>query len=314
MNLPGLNLSFRRRLPVIFQTEAAECGLACLAMVANYHGNRIDLPALRRRFSISLRGTTLAHIIRFAASLELQGRPLRVELENLAYLKTPCILHWDMDHFVVLKHATARRIVVHDPALGVKKLSYAEASRHFTGVVLELTPTQAFAPKDETQPLRLRDLTGRIVGLKRALGQIFALAAALELFSLISPLFLQLSVDKVVAALDRDLLTTLGIGFMLLVALQAFLAALRSWTTLYFGTALKIQWYANLFAHLVRLPVSFFEKRYFGDIISRFEGAEAIQRTLTNNFIEPVLDGTISIFMLAVVCLSRWKLARVAVG
>ena len=239
---------------------------------------------------------------------------MRVELENLAYLKTPCILHWDMDHFVVLKHATARRIVVHDPALGVKKLSYAEASRHFTGVVLELTPTQAFAPKDETHPLRLRDLTGRIVGLKRALGQIFALAAALELFSLISPLFLQLSVDKVVAALDRDLLTTLGIGFMLLVALQAFLAALRSWTTLYFGTALKIQWYANLFAHLVRLPVSFFEKRYFGDIISRFEGAEAIQRTLTNNFIEAVLDGTISIFMLAVMCLYSWKLALVVVG
>lgn len=311
MNLPNLNSSFRQKLPVIFQTEAAECGLACLAMVAGYHGNLVDLPALRQRFSISLRGTTLAHILKFADRLGMAGRPLRVELEDLSYLKTPCILHWDMNHFVVLRDAGKKHIVFHDPALGVRKMSYEEASRHFTGVALELTPTPSFEVKDESQPLRLRDLTGRIVGLKRALGQIFALAAALELFAIISPLFLQLTIDKVVTALDRDLLATLGIGFMLLVGLQAFLAGLRSWTTLYFGTALKLQWYANLFAHLVRLPVSFFEKRYFGDIMSRFESAETIQRTLTNNFIEALLDGIISILMLGVMVLYSRKLALV---
>jgi ATP-binding cassette, subfamily B, bacterial CvaB/MchF/RaxB len=313
MNLPNLNSSFRRRLPLIFQTEAAECGLACLAMIASYHGERIDMPALRQRFSISLRGTTLAHILKFADRLNLAGRPLRIELEDLSYLKTPCILHWDMNHFVVLKEAGRKQIVLHDPALGLRKMSYAQASRHFTGVALELTPTESFQPRDETQPLRMRDLTGRIVGLKRALAQIFALASVLELFAIISPLFLQLTIDKVVAAFDRDLLMTLGIGFMLLVGLQAFLGALRSWTTLYFGTALKLQWYANLFAHLVRLPVSFFEKRYFGDIMSRFDGAEAIQRTLTNNFIEALLDGMISIFMLAVMFLYSRKLALVVV-
>lgn len=303
MNLPN------HKLPLIFQTEAAECGLACLAMIAGYHGNRIDLQSLRQRFSISMRGTTLAHLLKFADHLELAGRPLRIELEDLPYLKSPCILHWDMNHFVVLRDGGKRHVVLHDPAVGVRKMSYEEASRHFTGVALELTPTPAFTPKDESQPLRLRDLTGRIVGLKRALAQIFALAAALELFAIISPLFLQLTIDKVVAALDRDLLVTLGIGFMLLVGLQAFLGALRSWTTLYFGTALKIQWYANLFAHLVRLPVSFFEKRYFGDIMSRFDSAENIQRTLTNNFIEALLDGMISILMLGVMFIYSRKLA-----
>src|SRR5262249_34627914 len=170
-----------------------------------------------------------------------------------------------------------------------------------------------FAPKDESRPLRLTDLTGRIAGLKRALVQIFSLAAVLELFSIVSPLFLQLTIDKVVATLNRDLLMTLGIGFMLLVALQASLGALRSWSTLYFGTGLKIQWYANLFAHLVRLPVSFFEKRYFGDIMSRFESVEAIQRTLTNNFIEALLDGIISIFILGVMFFYSVKLAMVVV-
>ncbi|HEY1526325.1 MAG TPA: peptidase domain-containing ABC transporter [Candidatus Angelobacter sp.] len=298
---------------MVFQTEAAECGLACLAMIAGYHGLRVDLPALRQRFSVSLRGATLNHIIRFASALDLTGRPLRVEMEDLPYLRTPCILHWKMEHFVVLKKATAKYVYLHDPSMGPRRLSYAEAGRYFTGVALELTPTPSFAPRDERSPLRLRDLIGRVVGLKRALAQIFVLAAALELFSIVSPLFLQLTVDKVLAAFDRDLLFTLGIGFMLLIGLQSFLSALRSWTTLYFGTSLKLQWYANLFSHLVRLPVSFFEKRYFGDILSRFESAEAIQRTLTNNFIEAVLDGLISIFVLAVMFLYSRKLALIVI-
>ena len=309
-----MKFSWEQRLPIVFQTEAAECGLACLAMIAGYHGLRVDLPALRQRFSVSLRGATLNHVIKFAAALDLTGRPLRVELEDLAYLKTPCILHWKMDHFVVLKKVTRKYIYLHDPSMGPRRVSFAEAGRYFTGVALELTPTPSFASRDERRPLRLRDLIGRVSGLKRALAQIFVLAAALELFSIVSPLFLQLTVDKVLAAFDRDLLFTLGIGFMLLIGLQSFLSALRSWTTLYFGTSLKLQWYANLFSHLVRLPVSFFEKRYFGDILSRFDGAEAIQRTLTNNFIEALLDGLISIFVLAVMFFYSRQLALIVIG
>lgn len=312
MNWLGLNSPRRNKLPLIFQSEAAECGLACLGMIAGYYGNKVDLLTLRQRFSASIRGTTLAHLLRFASALELTGRPLRVELEELPNLQTPCILHWDMNHFVVLKEVGKKRITLHDPAIGARKMSYEQASRHFTGVALELLPTPVFVRKTKSKPLHIRDLTGRIVGMKRTLAQVFALAAALELFAIISPLFLQLAVDKVIPALDRDLLVTLGAGFMLLAALQALLAALRSWTTLYFGTTLKIQWYANLFAHLVRLPVWFFEKRSFGDIMSRFESAESIQRTLTNNFNEALLDGIVSVLMLAVMVMYSSKLTLIA--
>ena len=308
------SLLSRHKLPMVFQTEAAECGLACLAMVAGYHGLKIDLPGLRRQFHISLRGANLAHLLRFAARLELAGRPLRLELEDLEYLQTPCILHWDMNHFVVLRKATGKHIYLHDPALGVRKMTYAQASRHFTGVALELRPLPAFVPRRESDPLRWRDLTGRVVGLKRALAQIFLLAAVLELLFILSPLFLQVAVDKVVARYDPGLLATLGIGFILLVALQSLLGGVRSWTTLYFGVSFKLQWYANLFSHLVRLPVSFFEKRYFGDVMSRFEGAEAIQRTLTNNFVEAMLDGIISVFVLVVMLLYSAKLTLVVAG
>lgn len=303
----------RRTLPVIFQTEATECGLACLAMIAGYHGLQTDLLSLRQRFSVSMRGATLGHLVRFAGQMEFSSRPLRLELEDLPYLSTPCILHWDMTHFVVLAKATRTSLVLHDPAMGMRKLSYAEASPHFTGVAMELTPTPAFKPHDESRPLRLRELVGRISGLKKALFQIFALAALLEVLAIFSPLFLQLAVDKVASAYNPGLLPVLGMGFMLLVVLQAVVAGMRSWATLYFGTSMKLQWYANIFSHLVRLPVSFFEKRYFGDILSRFESAEAIQRTLTNNFVESLLDGIISISILVVMFIYSRELAALVV-
>src|SRR5579875_80451 len=305
---------FRHRLPLIFQTAAAECGLACLAMVANFHGFRIDLATIRQRFCISLRGTTLAHLLQFAGALGLSGRPLRIELEDLPSLGTPSILHWDMEHFVVLRKATKRYIVVHDPALGLRKLKYAVVSRHFTGVALELTPTANFTVGGETRSFGIKQLTGRIAGLKRSLSQVFVLAAMLELLVLVSPLFLQLSVDKVIAARHPSLLVLLGSGFALVVVMQALLGGLRSWTTLYFGTSLKLQWYTNIFSHLLKLPVSFFEQRYFGDILSRFDGAEAVQRTLTNNFVETLLDGIISVFVLVVMALYSIKLALIVLG
>jgi ATP-binding cassette, subfamily B, bacterial CvaB/MchF/RaxB len=304
----------RHRLPLIFQTAAAECGLASLAMVANYHGLRIDLATIRQRFCVSLRGTTLTHLLQFAGALGLSGRPLRIELEDLPSLRTPCILHWDMEHFVVLRKATKSYIVVHDPALGLRKLKYAAVSRHFTGVALELTPTADFTVGGETRSFGIRQLTGRIAGLKRSLSQVFVIAAMLELLVLVSPLFLQLAVDKVIAAHHPSLLVLLGSGFALVVVVQALLGGLRGWTTLYFGTSLKLQWYTNIFSHLLKLPVSFFEKRYFGDILSRFDGAEAVQRTLTNNFVETLLDGIISVFVLVVMALYSIKLALIVVG
>lgn len=217
----------RNRLPLIFQTAAAECGLACLAMVANYHGLRIDLATIRQRFCVSLRGTTLAHLLKFAGALGLSGRPLRIELEDLPSPQTPSILHWDMEHFVVLRKATKRYIVVHDPARGLRKLKYAAASRHFTGLALELTPTPNFTVGGETRSLGIRQLSGRVAGLKRSLSQIFVLAAILELLILVSPLFLQLSVDKVIAPHHPSLLVLLGSGFALVVVMQALLGGLR---------------------------------------------------------------------------------------
>ena len=138
------------RLPDIRQAEAAECGLACLAMIAGYHGRHMDLGTLRRRHPISVRGASLRSVMSLAGELDLAARPLRLEMGHLSQIKTPAILHWDMDHFVVLKRASRTSIDIHDPATGTRRYSYAEAGRHFTGVALELSPTQDFTRKLRT--------------------------------------------------------------------------------------------------------------------------------------------------------------------
>ena len=159
-----------RRLPKILQTEAAECGLACLAMIASYHGHRIDLNTLRRRHPVSLQGVTLRGLIQMANQMHLACRPLRFELDDLRRLTLPAIVHWDMNHFVVLKAITSKGIVVHDPASGSKTYSFAEASKHLTGVALELSPAEGFTPKNEKARLPFRAFWGQMTGVAYAAG------------------------------------------------------------------------------------------------------------------------------------------------
>ena len=303
-----------RRMPVILQTEAAECGLACIAMVAAHHGLRSDLPTLRQRFPMSLKGATMADLVRLAAHLQLNARALRAEMPHLPDLALPCILHWDLNHFVVLEGVSRGVAVIHDPARGVRRLSLAEVSKHFTGVVLELGPQADFKPHAVQQTISVRQMLGRVTGLRRSLLQIFALAAALEFFLLLSPFFLQWVVDGVLVGLDRDLLVTLGVGFGLLVLIQVATGAIRSWAVLHLSTTLNLQWLANVFAHLMRLPVAWFEKRHTGDVMSRFGAVQKIQQTLTTSFIEAVLDGLLVVVTLVMMLIYSGLLTSIAVG
>ncbi|MEP7261139.1 MAG: ABC transporter transmembrane domain-containing protein, partial [Usitatibacter sp.] len=315
MELLGeLQFGARRRLPMFLQTEAAECGLASLGMIASFHGHRIDLAGLRRRFTVSLKGATLAYLIQAAGRLHLAPRPLRLELEELPQLRAPCILHWDQNHFVVLNKLDSRGAVIHDPAFGVRRMSMAEVSKHFTGIALELSPTSDFQPADDRRRIRMRDLMGPVVGLKRSLAQVFLLAMALQAIAVVSPFYMQWAIDGAVVSADRDLLTVLGLGFMLLALVQVGISALRSWVVLYLGTTMNLQWLANVFSHLLRLPVSFFEKRHLGDVVSRFGAVNAIQRTLTSSFVEAMIDGVMAIVTLAMMLVYSVSLAVVACG
>jgi ATP-binding cassette subfamily B protein RaxB len=281
------------RTPVTptLQSESSECALACLVMVSHAHRLQLDLAEVRRRFAVSLKGATLQQLITHSSQLNFNSRPLRLELDELGQLQLPCILHWDLNHFVVLVKAGRGHVTILDPAVGERTLPLAEVSNHFTGVALELTPNADFKPADERRRVALSALTGKVLGLKRSLFQIFVVAVVLEVFALASPLLNQLVVDDAIATHDMDLLQVLIVGFGLLLVIQTAISLARSWMVMVLGQSLSLQWAGNVFAHLIKLPVDFFEKRHLGDVVSRFGGVGAIQKTLTTSVIEAVLDG-----------------------
>jgi ATP-binding cassette subfamily B protein RaxB len=312
--LDQIFFGFGRQLPVVLQTEVTECGLACLAMVSRYHGHHIDLPSLRRRFPVSLRGTTLVGLIQIAGKLGFGTRPVKLGLESLRKLRVPCILHWDFSHFVVLKAFGNGKVIIHDPAVGERQVSWADISRSFTGVALELWPGPEFKAHEKTRSVRLRSLLGQVECLSGTLMQVFALALTLEVFTLVSPFFLQLVIDNVIPSADRNLLSTLALGFCLFMLIQQGVTAIRTWVLLYLGTTLSLQWRANVFSHLIRLPVQYFEKRHIADVVSRFDATEQIQRSLTVSFVEAVLDGLMTFVTLAVMLLYSSKLAAIPIA
>jgi ATP-binding cassette subfamily B protein RaxB len=314
--MSGLRLAFwrGRALPLLLQTEAAECGIACLAMVAGYWGHRTDVAGMRRRFPVSLKGSTLKGLLRVAQALGLQARPLKAEMEQLADLRLPCVLHWDLNHFVVLKAVARGHAVLHDPCFGERRLPLAALGRHYTGVAVELAPDAGFERADTRQRLPLSALLGRIVGLGRGLSQALVLAAALQVCALLGPFYLQWTVDEALVSADRDLVAVLGLGFGLLVAMQAAIGAVRSWVTTVLATQLNFQWLGNAFAHLMKLPLDWFEKRHLGDILSRFGSIQSIQHALTTQFVEAVVDGVLVVAALAVMLAYSAPLAAVAVG
>ncbi len=309
-------LHFGRRgvLPMIHQAEAAECGLACLAMVCAYHGHRIDLGTLRRRYPISLNGVTLRGLIQVASNLKFVSRPLRYEMEHLHELQAPAILHWDMSHFVVLKSVRRNRVVIHDPAAGEKTYPLSEVSKHITGVALELSPTEDFLPKDERARLPLSAFWSHLTGTGATLLQVFLLSLVLQVLVLAAPLYAQLTMDEVIARGDVDLLLVLALGFGLVMLIKTGTNAIRSYILVLLQNALHFHLGARLFRHLIRLPAAFFEKRHIGDLLSRFSSLQPIRDLMAQGAIAAIIDGTMALLTLAMIFFYSPLLAVIAVG
>lgn len=303
-----------RRVRSILQTEAAQCGNACLAMVLDYHGYRMDALALQREFPASMRGTTLADIVQTAHERGLQCRAIRIELDEVPHLQTPCILHWNMDHFVVLAKTGAREVVIHDPAFGVRRMRMQELSAHFTGVALEVWPTTTFERRGLGEDISIRHLAGQVSGLKRSAAQILALSLILQLFGLLSPFYMQWILDDVLVTGDRDLLWTISGGIVLSMLITAGVSALRGWSLSYLSARVGIQWFGGILAHLLRLPMDYFQKRHLGDVVSRMDSVHAIQNTISSQFVEALLDGMMVAVATAVMASYDWRLLLVSVA
>ena len=304
----------KRVLPVVRGAEASECGLACMTMVARYHGHDVDLNGMRQRFSLSLVGVTLRAVMELAGQMGFTTRALRVDVESLRSVRTPAILHWDMNHFVVLKALRRNGLVIHDPALGKRVVGMDEVSKRFTGVALELTPTSDFKPQRARMPTRLRDLWSRIDGLWLALAQILGLSVLLQVVVFAAPFYLQLTVDEAIQSGDVDLMTVLALGFGGLVTVQVGVTALRSWAVQSMGFLMSFQMIGNLVHHLLRLKTEFFEKRHVGDILSRMDSVRPIQGAITQGVVSTLIDGVMAVLAAVVLFVYSPVLASLVLG
>ncbi len=314
MNLVSTTLHTKRRVPVILQSEAAECGLACMAMITQYYGDKRDLNALRHTMSVSLRGSTLKDVMRVASDLGFQSRAIKIEMEHLAQLACPAILHWNMNHFVVLTKVKGDVITIHDPALGERKLAFDEASKCITGIALEVSPTDTFSPKTSSPRLGLSQFFTRTTGFKRNLITLFALSIVLQLFALAAPYYMQTVVDDVLIYNNEALLKALAIGFALLLIIETFTSGVRKLVILSVSSRLQLQMSASVFKHLLSLPLDYFDKRHIGDVVSRFGSLANIREFLTTGVVTALLDGLMALVTLAVMMLYSIKLTLVVVA
>lgn len=293
--LGQLDLHLRSRVPLVHQTESSECGLACLAMICNHFGKNSNLISLRQQFNLSARGTTLAGMKEIAEQLGLASRCLSLELHELNSLKIPCILHWDFNHFVVLVGVKQNRVILHDPARGRRTINLEEMSQYFTGIALEVWPGSTFTEEQESHHFSLKALAAKVHGLKGTLAKIFFYSLIIESINLLIPIGTQLALDHAIPAADVGLLTLICIGLLLFTFLRLALSALRSWSSLLMTTLINVQWQSGLFSHLLRLPLSYFERRKLGDIQSRFGSLNTLRETFTSSIVGALIDGTMLI-------------------
>lgn len=307
----ALTFSWTRSIPMILQAEASECGLACLAMVSHFHGKAISLRQLRLAVPAGSQGANLKQLIDIANQLELDSRPLKVDLDELHQLSFPAIIHWEFNHFVVLKRLTKKYADILDPAVGERRISWQQLSASYTGIALELTPAKSYQKLKAGKGLSLDHFIRSIVGLKRHLALLFALSLLIQVFALMSPFYMQTVIDNVLLSYSDSMLVVLALGFGLLLVIDTLCSFLRDTVMLRFSSMFNMHLSSSVMAHLLRLPLQYFQSRHMGDIVSRFGSLQPVRDILTQGLVSAFLDGILGIITLIVMFAYSWKLALI---
>jgi len=300
---PFISLSGRPQLPLIRQSTTTECGLAAVAMIAGYLGAKVDLVQLRRQFPAAGRGATLAGIARICRALRLSTRAIRCSLAEIGKLQTPCILHWQFDHFVVLKAVHRDHLLVHDPARGVVKVSRALAAEAFTGIALEVVRARGFRRARRPARLKLAGLMSLDFDGYRQFAAGMLLALVAETLLLTSPLYLQVTIDQVLVNGDRQLLNTLLAGFSGLLLFQIAASAMRQLTFQFLSHVTVFDTSARILHQLLQRSLTWFRSRDLGDVQQRMLAMRHVQEFIVHAAPALVIDVLFIVLITAVLML-----------
>jgi ATP-binding cassette, subfamily B, bacterial CvaB/MchF/RaxB len=294
-----------RRVPFVAASEHNECGLACLAAVSEYLRGELGLVEIRELARHSGRGETLLELRDLAEQIGLKTRGVRIELGGTKLITKPAILHWDMNHFVVLERTTRRGIVIMDPGTGRIEVPWAEADRSFTGVALELSASARWqARSGRGRKVSVLDFVRPLSMWRADVTLIILLSLLMETLVLVAPIQMRMSIDTAVAAADGRLVWVLGIAFGIVVLIQASVSLIRSWATAVFGARFGFELQDRFVRALHAKPATFFLKHHTGDILNRGRSVQTIQQLVTAQLIQALLDAVMSTLMLVVMFLA----------
>lgn len=282
----------RRRVPVLQQMDATECGAACLAMLLNYYEYQTGVAEVRKRCGVGRDGLSALTIVKAARAYGLRARAISLLSADFRAVPLPAIIHWEFNHFLVVERWSAKYVDVVDPALGRRRLSAEEFDAGFTGVVLLLEPGVQFARHKRSAQLSLWTYLRSVFRLPGFLAQILVASLFLQVLGLIIPFLTQLSVDQIIPAGLKSLMPLLGLGILVIVLAQSVTTLLRGLLVIYLQAKVDLEMMLGFFEHLLSLPYHFFQQRSSGDLLSRLNSNIAIRDVLTNQMISTLLDGS----------------------
>lgn len=285
-----------RKVPYVAQHSNVECGVACLAMVLEYHGKHVAREALRQALGPTRDGVRAGHLLRGARHFGLRARGVKAELDALAQVPRGSVLHWQFNHYVVLQGVGKGYADIVDPARGARRVSWEELDKSFTGVVLLFEPGSDFVTGDGVPKRR-----GIYADLLRSgdWPRIFGVSFASQLVTLALPMLVALVVDRVLPRSDRQLLYVVTFGLGLAVLFYALSQIVRGHLLLHLRTLLDAKLTMELVDRMLALPIAFFQQRSVGDLILRLESSKMVREVLTSGALSAVLDGSMMLLYLA---------------
>lgn len=295
------------------QSEVSECGLACLAICSSMLGAEMEMSELRRKYHNSQRGVNLSQLIALASTLDMQCRPVRCEPCDLKQLQAPVILHWKLNHFVVLEGVSRGRYKIIDPAHGSITLSSSELSDSFTGVAIEVSSSPSFRPRKQKSPLNIWTMIRFKSGVGAALLHALIYTLLLQAFVLISPFFMQLAVDEGVVRGDKGFLLALALGFGGVALFNSLAEVLRGVALQRASALMGWDMSRRLFHHLISLPLTWFHRRRLADALSRLEAIDPIRQLITNGLVGALLDGALALGIIALMFVYSPLMSLIAV-
>jgi HlyB family type I secretion system ABC transporter len=297
-----------QRYPFFAQQSASDCGSACLVMIGQYWGKRLSLNRLRDMTNVNRSGASLRAIASAAESLGFATRPVKATFDKFSEQSFPAIAHWEGKHFIVVYEINKKCVIVGDPAIGQRVLTPQEFQDKWTGYGLLLQPT-ALLKETKDSKTGLWKFFELLKPHQKVLFEVLIASVMIQVFGLITPVFTQLLLDRVLVQRSFTTLNAIALGMIIFGLFRVVSNAVREYLLDHTANRISIALLVGFIKHTFRLPLSYFESRYVGDIVSRIQENQKIQKFLTGETLSIILDLLTLVIYLAMMFVYSWRMA-----